>query len=257
MLIKRTNIHGDHNHMKQVNQRCHDMAVLAQMAYLEGKEAKALAKTVGYTGHKFFDAEGAQCHVVWNKEEYVMCFRGTEPDQFSDIMADLNAWPDKGVNGGRVHNGFQNEIEKIWEPLKKHYTRSHSKKLLYICGHSLGGAMATVAAYRMNDIVDGLFTYGSPRVGTRSYIKQITCPHFRHVNNNDIVPSVPPALFGYKHHGTLRYINYYGNIRELTWWQRLKDQWRGRWRALKKGVPFDGVYDHGMQYYVDYTDKNK
>ena len=44
-------------------------------------------------------------------------------------------------------------------------------------------------------------------------------------------------------------INYYGNIRKLTRWQKLKDMWRGRWRALKKFQLFDGIYDHNMDKY--------
>lgn len=114
--------------------------------------------------------------------------------------------------------------------------------------------MATLAASRCKP--DALYTYGSPRAGTRKFVKSFNTPHYRHVNNNDIVPKVPFAFLGYKHHGTLRYINYYGNIRKLTYWQRLKDQWRGRKQAWKKKVPFDGAYDHGMAYYVKYTEKN-
>jgi hypothetical protein len=32
-------------------------------------------------------------------------------------------------------------------------------------------------------------------------------------------------------------------------WQRFKDQWRGRMRALAKGQPFDGIFDHSMDLY--------
>ena len=55
---------------------------------------------------------------------------------------------------------------------------------------------------------------------------------------------------GYRHHGTNQYINYYGNIRKMGFWQRLKDSWRGRIRALLKGQPFDGVYDHSIDEYI-------
>ena len=73
-------------------------------------------------------------------------------------------------------------------------------------------------------------------------------------NNNDVVTSVPLFLMGYKHHGDLTYINYFGYIRKMSLWQIVKDKWRGRWRAFRKGQPFDGAYDHGMAYYVKYTD---
>tara|TARA_R100000734_G_C3205674_1_gene22825 strand:- start:200 stop:379 length:180 start_codon:yes stop_codon:yes gene_type:complete len=51
---------------------------------------------------------------------------------------------------------------------------------------------------------------------------------------------------GYKHHGLLRYINFYGNVRRLTLWQTIKDKWRG-WRS---GI-LDGMVDHGIGNYYE------
>lgn len=230
------------------------MARMAGIAYLDQEEAYAKYQELGYDNHVFIDDDGAQCHAVWNDEEFVLCFRGTEPDEFSDIKADLNAWPDKAQNGhGLVHNGFQEEVNKVWNEIQ--FILKYSEgKTFYVCGHSLGGAMATIATSRLSDRVDALYTYGSPRVGTRKFVKSFNTPHYRHVNNNDLVCSVPFAILGYRHHCPPRYINYYGQIRKMTPWQRFKDQWRGRWQALKKKMPFDGAYDHSMTHYIKYTD---
>jgi triacylglycerol lipase len=218
-------------------EHCHKMAQMASIAYLDGREA----------GPKF------KVHIVGNRNEMVLAFRGTEPDEFSDLTADLNAFPDRAQVGGWVHNGFQNELEKVWTDVLKILGDELGGRALYICGHSLGGAMATVAASRLNP--HALYTYGSPRVGTKKFVKNITCPHYRHVNNNDIVPKVPFAWLGYRHHGELQYINFYGNIRKMTRWQRFKDGWRGRVAAWKKREPFDGARDHGMANYVKYLEK--
>jgi hypothetical protein len=51
--------------------------------------------------------------------------------------------------------------------------------------------------------------------------------------------------------GELHYINTYGNVRNLTWWQSTKDSYRGRKSAWKKGQMFDSFYDHGMDNYVN------
>ena len=59
---------------------CAKMAKLAELAYLDGKQAKPKMKKLGYTGHKFFENDGAQCHAVWNKEEYVLAFRELQSD---------------------------------------------------------------------------------------------------------------------------------------------------------------------------------
>ena len=233
------------------------MAKAAEYAYLDGPEAKRMFKSLGYNSHRFIENDGAQCHVVWSKNAFLLAFRGTEPDEFSDIKADLNALPDRAENGsGWVHNGFQTEVDKIWDEIVKLLHHAKNKQF-FISGHSLGGAMATIATSRLSDSVTALYTYGSPRVGTKSFVKSFShIPHFRHVNNNDIVPKVPFAIMGYRHHVSPTYINYYGNIRPCTYWQRVKDQWRGRWRALKKGMPFDGAYDHSMTHYCKYTEKH-
>ena len=225
------------------------MARLASNAYLDGKDATAVMKKLGFTGHKFWDVDGAQCHAVWNKEMYVLCFRGTEPDELSDVLADLNAFPRGAMTHGWVHSGFRGELDKIWQDIATHQHK-HQKKKFYVTGHSLGAAMATLATSRFEEYtpVEQLTTFGSPRVGTRKFVKNIQTPHIRVVNNNDIVTKVPLWLMGYKHHGVLTYINFYGNIRKLTTWQMIKDKWRG----YKSGV-LDGALDHGMANYVRHT----
>ena len=98
-----------------------------------------------------------------------------------------------------------------------------------------------------------LYTFGSPRVGNRDFVKEVKkdgVKHYRFVNNNDVVTTIPfPIRFA--HSGELTYINHYGNIRKMTPWQRTKDKFRGRWRAFKKGQPFDGVFDHSVNLYYE------
>lgn len=230
-----------------MNAVCHQMAVLAQMAYMDGKKVKPIAKKMGFTGHKFFEYEGAQCHAFWNNNSYVLAFRGTEPEELSDVLADLNAIPRGSMTFGWVHSGFRGECDKVWNEINRHARDNASGKKMYITGHSLGAAMATIATSRFEEKreVEQLTTFGSPRVGTRGFVKHIETKHYRFVNNNDIVTKVPLWIMGYKHHGMLQYINFYGNIRKLTPWQMLKDKWRG-W---KSGI-LDGAMDHGMDNYV-------
>jgi len=235
---------------------CNRMAKLSEYAYLDGKQAKPKMKSLGYTDYKFFENDGAQCHSVWNEEEYVLVFRGTEPEEISDVLADLKVWPTGSMTHGLVHSGFKDEVDKLWSDIKSHYEK-HQRvtgkgyRRFMITGHSLGAAMATIATSRFEEFtnVHQLITFGSPRVGTRSFVKSIHTPHYRFVNNNDIVTQVPVSLMGYKHHGTLQYINFYGNIRKMTGCQLLKDRWRG-WRS---GL-LDSIEDHGMPHYVMATE---
>jgi triacylglycerol lipase len=233
-------------------ERANHYANLAQIAYLDDKESKPHFKKLGYDWHLFIESDGAQCHIVKNTKlnELAICFRGTEPDELSDLLADLNAWPRRSVRGdGWVHSGFRGEIDKIWPSVVKTVDKYPNYKL-FICGHSLGAAMATLCASRLQHQAFILYTYGSPRVGTRSFVKNLNVAHFRFVNNNDVVTRVPLRFMGYKHHGQLVYINHYGKIRKMTPWQRIKDRFRG----YKSGI-LDPVLDHGMLNYIKYTIK--
>ena len=231
----------------------HKLAKMSGVAYTEPNIAKHEFNQLGYPHCLFVNNEGAQCYIVWNSKELVLVFRGTEANKWNDIKADINAWftPQKI---GKCHKGFDNELQKLWYQIEFAVEAQAPNKKLYITGHSLGGAMATLCASKIEYYqVDFLCTFGSPRVGNRKFVKNIPVEHHRYVNNNDIVTSVPPALMTYKHHGDMKYINHYGNIRYMTVWQRLKDQLRGRWAAFKKRVPFDGAYDHSIKYYIRYT----
>ena len=93
-------------------ERANKFAKMAGLAYRDSEAAKEYRK-LGYTTHRFLENDGAQCHVVWNKEEVAICFRGTEPSELSDILADLNAIPKKSMVDGWVHSGFRGELDKL------------------------------------------------------------------------------------------------------------------------------------------------
>jgi triacylglycerol lipase len=236
--------------------RSHHFANLSGLAYKKfNNKLTDQLKKLGYTNVKYIDNGGAQSMVLKNKDEQVIVFRGTEPKQFSDLKADLKAWKIQSKTDGKVHDGFYDEVEKVWSEVVK---LLDDKKPLFICGHSLGGAMATVAASRLERHTKCLYTFGSPRVGNKKFVAGLTVKHFRWRNNNDLVPSVPFAWMGFRHHGTPCYFNYYGNVRNgLSGYQRFKDWWRGHVKAVSKFELFDGFRDHGKQYYIRYSKRNK
>lgn len=229
-------------------------STLASLAYQNrSPEVDKQLEELGYTDIRFIDINGAQVYLVSNKDHVAIAFRGTEVTQMSDVVADLKAWKKRSKVAGKVHDGFYDEVEKVWKPLMFELATIHSGKSLSVCGHSLGAAMATICAARL--CVSGyklvLYTYGSPRVGNRTFVKSITCCHHRWVNNNDAVTKVPMAIMFFKHHGKLHYLNHYGLVRNgLNPWQRFKDGWRGRVAAWKKCEPFDGARDHSIGKYV-------
>jgi triacylglycerol lipase len=235
-------------------------ARLASISYNSNiKEVKKQAKKLGFTTVEFYNKEGAQAYRFMNKEDLVIACRGTEPTEFNDISADLKALPVMAETVSRVHRGFKAEVDELWPMICDDLVRTQNRnKKIWFCGHSLGAAMATIMASRCFHYAsvpdpEELYTYGSPRVGWRTYVKSLGVVHHRWKNNNDIVTTVPLALMGYVHHGNQHYLNAYGNYRKPTGWQLVKDKWRGIWMGLKKGK-IDSFGDHSMDEYIKHLE---
>ena len=234
-------------------------AKLSQLAYNNIDDAKKQAKKLGFTTVEFYDKDGAQAYRFMNKTDLVIACRGTEPTQFGDIKADLQALPVLAETVSRVHRGFKKEVDDLWPMVEEDILRkTNFKKELWFCGHSLGAAMATIMSSRakynqeLNDPIE-LFTYGSPRVGWPTYCNSLGIIHHRWKNNNDVVTNVPPAIVGYRHHGNENYINAYGKLRSPTGWQRVKDKLRGIWMGLKQGK-IDSFSDHSIDEYIKHIE---
>ena len=234
-------------------------AKLSSIAYYNVKEATSQAKKLGFTTTEFYDRDGAQAYRFMNKTDIVIACRGTQPNEFNDIRADLIAVPVMAETVGKVHLGFKQEVDDLWPMVCEDINRKvNLKKHLWFCGHSLGAAMATIMASRclhneeLNDPVE-LHTYGSPRVGWRKYVNSLGVTHHRWVNNNDIVTGVPLWIMGYVHHGEKHYINAYGNVRNPSGWQLFKDRLRGMWMGIKK-IRIDNFTDHNISDYIKHID---
>ena len=236
-------------------------AKLSSIAYNKPKEAKKQAKELGFTTVEFYELDGAQAYRFQNKIDMVIACRGTQPNEFNDIKADLKAIPVVSETVSRVHQGFKAEVDELWPMVLEDITRkANNDKTLWFTGHSLGAAMTTIMASRCHHDPkipnpEEVYTFGSPRVGWKKYCDSLCVSHHRWVNNNDIVTRVPLAIMGYRHHGTEHYMNAYGMERKLTTFQRMKDRWRGMWMGIKTGS-IDNFSDHSMVNYIGNLEKN-
>lgn len=171
---------------------------------------------IGAEESAFFNQGGTQCALVrlpdmTSGSIHALVFRGTH--DLRDWLSNLNALPVDWPDGGRVHRGFVEALDQVWEPLvvtlKESVTDTGS--ILYT-GHSLGGALAILAAARHPP--SALYTYGAPRVGDTAFgptLQQI--PFHRVVNDRDLVPSLPPTLgsMRFEHTGQLHTLAQDGN----------------------------------------------
>lgn len=113
-------------------------------------------------------------------------FRGTTRDsRWADV---LDARPAALRGGGRVHRGFHNALERLWPGLEPRL-RAFPGPWFY-AGHSLGGALALLAAVRRP--ARAVYTFGAPRVGDADLMARLLRQaHFHLVTPWDPVPHLP------------------------------------------------------------------
>ncbi len=229
-------------------------AELSLLSYLDPGAVELPLTEIGFTESQFFERDGAQAWMFASDHDCVVACRGTEPTEWNDIRADVNAVAVFTETFGRVHRGFNEEVDDLWPRLED--ALQENQRTLWFTGHSLGGAMATICAGRcflseIESLPYALFTYGSPRVGDRRFVNFVELNHTRWVNNNDIVTRVPPVWMGYRHSGQEMYLDRHGNVRTVRGWQRVGDRARGFLGGLLQ-LSFDHFSDHSMERYIEF-----
>lgn len=228
------------------------MAELAMIAYNDEDEARRAYEAIGLPDVSFYDRDGSQAFRVRNQHDCVIACRGTQPNEWNDIRADANAATVLAETAGRVHRGFKREVDDLWPMLET--ALMDNEQPVWFCGHSLGGAMATICAARcyLSHIETNpkqLFTFGSPRVGNGRYVSFVKLRHYRIVNNNDLVARIPPVWLGYRHSGTEIYLDHKGKIRRLGKAGKRRDRLAGFLAALRRGR-LDHFDDHSIHRYI-------
>jgi triacylglycerol lipase len=193
------------------------LAQASAMAYKDSARCAKWAQVRGFTGpFDFFDHQDTQGFVAESGDAIIVAFRGTQPDRAMDWFVDAGAihrvWDHQA---GKVHTGFYRALRAVWgvtlangEVLPRRLINRGSKTI-WITGHSLGGALAELCAaqavFVSNIPVQGVYTFGQPRVGNKDFADavggKIGSGIFRFVNHRDIVPRVPLFSGGYCHYG--------------------------------------------------------
>jgi triacylglycerol lipase len=158
-----------------------------------------------------FDHKSTQAFLAKNDEFAVLSFRGTQQDKWEDIQTDIDVIREKTVDG-KVHVGFKTAFDDVKDLVLEALRNNIGDKMpLYITGHSLGAALATVATKELEaefaDQLAACYTFGSPRVGDGQYEKSIKAPVYRIVNATDIVTLLPFFLGTFAHVGDARYLS--------------------------------------------------
>ena len=212
-----------------------------------------------------FSKNSSQAMFVEHADYLAMVFRGTDMgagfiESARDWLDNLNAFPEE-VLFGSFHRGFWNATHDIWSDMDEAYqtARSKKKRPLFITGHSLGGAMATIAAsifIHSDRPFTSVYTFGQPRVmdreATRIFNTEIGDRFFRFQNNSDIVSRLPARAMGYRHVGKCVYIDVDGDIHDDPgFWFRFLDVVEGAVDSIMvEGL--DMIEDHDMRDYASH-----
>ena len=174
--------------------------------------------------------QGGQCYVLFDAAKVILAFRGTQvvlPDDLGsmaalkssigevsrDVRTDtaIPLVPWTGRSKGRVHSGFRASFEEMCPEICARLEPLLDGRSLWLCGHSLGGALATLAADRLDD-VSGVYSFGSPAVGDADFATRWDVPGIRFRNFTDIVPWLPSRVLNYRHVRGGMYFNRHGRM---------------------------------------------
>ncbi len=142
--------------------------------------------------------------VLTSKTANIIIFRGTQrtTEWIGDILLFQKSY--KGFANSKIHSGFANIYKDLAQQTREIASRLNPSLPCYISGHSLGSALATLAALDLALSVPKLkeqirlYTYAGPRVGNPNFAKihsQMVPNSYRIFNLADSIPLSPPTIF--------------------------------------------------------------
>ncbi len=190
------------------------LANLSHSAYHSEETVKKMLAAFGAVTTRIYSEKNARAFLAVWSDRAVLVFRGTKlderrrlaprlrtiktfiensfkvqlPDEYrmflaNDVLADLQ-FVKKQCGAAAIHQGFLGELGKLWGPIVRDLEQLTSSPELpvFVTGHSLGGAMATIAGMRRR--FASVVTFGEPRVGRNIAAQFQAESHTRYVNGD-------------------------------------------------------------------------
>ncbi|KAI4122262.1 MAG: hypothetical protein LQ338_005909 [Usnochroma carphineum] len=148
-----------------------------------------------------------------------------------------------------VHRGFKNSWEEVKDAVIGNMQKAvelHPDYRIVVTGHSLGAAVATLAAGELRRIDDHfkdateLYTFGSPRLANREaarWLSEQSRLSWRITNQDDLVPRLPPRVFGYHHTEPEYWMSKNGDdpaTEDIQWANREDSSWGNEGEIVPK-----------------------
>ena len=195
-------------------QRTLEMACISQLAYVAYKQGNDIVSNILKTGYPSFlqpyqtiefisaprplsDTDELVCCglLLSTENDIVIAIRGTE--RLDDYFFNLLAFP----NSEAIHSGFNLYVKSFWQQLQYFIQREeNANKNIFVTGHSLGGAAATLITKRISETelkpiapyTLETYTFGAPPVSTIELI--LDTPIYRFRNSGDFIPNLPKII---------------------------------------------------------------
>ena len=214
-------------------------------------------KVIPFTSDQNKDGGAISGYVASRDDAILLAFRGTVDVQ--NWLTNLDVLQTEYL-GAMVHSGFLSALMSVWQPIDKAIrdeVGQGGKRKIWITGHSLGGALATLATRRllnMNLAPLETYTFGQPRVGDKAFASQITSTFYRFTYNMDPVTFVPFLVYktlNYEHVGQLKYIAEDGNVYDSpSKWMQTAQMLLTLTAPKFKSFLLERLKDHSMDGYV-------
>ena len=179
----------------------------------ETRKLERILERWGFACRARLSQGGTEGFIAESETTLVVAFAGTDPVIAANWITDFNIRT--GPDG--VHRGFSDGVAGVGPALIA--ALAGTTKHIFLVGHSLGGALAVVAAWRLTgnsqELADwiprgagidvgriaGVLTYGMPRAGDEAFeaayrSRGLWQKTARLEYGSDIIPSLPPAATG-------------------------------------------------------------
>jgi len=234
------------------------------------KDPKFIETTLdqaGFSKTLFFENQGTYAYLAISDSDLILVFRGSETADKTDYTTDAKIIQMPYKDFGSAHSGFVEAVGWVSEPIDKEINQLLEEKprSLWITGHSLGGALATLYGVHRGDQSTAVYTIGAPRVGGIILAKEgdERIRLYRQVNDNDIIPRLPTPPF-YQHFGSIHFITSDGELIEdppftRKWESRanghaslIEELYNRHWKQWDfTAIPLDYVVDHSPRLYAE------
>jgi hypothetical protein len=263
----------------------YQLSVLSYMAYRQPEEIRDFGSQHGLTIDEVRELPGSFYFVASTPEVIFVVFRGTEPalrDYATDVKIVLQPF-----SSGRAHEGFIEAYDLVKNQIRHTVLKLINKeqKHIIMSGHSLGGALANLAALDLSELALGirplvdkdkgpmfkvkeLYTFGAPRVfdlEASEELDKTVAAHYRFIHGNDPIAKVPGRVHQYRHAG----IGYRFDRQSCEFFEAeveegikqelrkpLRDQLRLGVKKLGKALTPAPLRDHSLKNYIECIGRN-